>query len=180
MSGRRSRGRRRVGNTAASHQASQSRLRVGVFDPQAVARRNERRLHCLRTQPEGPGPCRRGPDTSHRSLAMELRPLGLIPLVCRSATPTATPGRNGRYGARCDAHLRSNAEQALPTALTHAPRLPRWGARARSIPDSARWSECEVAPAACHPGSAQRYPGPIVRARRRMNGSRLSASLRPG
>ena len=130
MSGRRSRGRRRVGDTAAPPQASQSRLRAGVSDPHAVARRNERRLHCLRTQPEGPGLCRQGPDTLHRSLAMELRPLGLPPWCVDQQLQPPSPGRNDRYGARDDAqHPQQRGPGTIHGADPRAP-LPRPGARA--------------------------------------------------
>ena len=42
---------------------------------------------------EGPGPDVTGLDTLNRSLAMELRPLGLPPWCVDQATPIATPGQ---------------------------------------------------------------------------------------
>jgi len=128
-----------------------------IRPPNAVARRNERRLHCLRTQPEGPRLCRQGPDTSHRSLAMELRPLGLPPWCVDQQLQSPSPGRNGRYGARDDAqHPQPCGPGTIHGADPRAP-LPRLGARATASRRAApvRLQQCECG---CVSGSGPSGP----------------------
>ena len=109
MSVRRPRGRRRVGDDWSSIllQGSQSQLRVGVSDPPCGCEAKRTSTACLRNQPEGPGPVGQGPNTLHRSLAMELRRQWASPAGCRGQLRLAISGRNGRSGARVDAHRRS-------------------------------------------------------------------------
>ena len=90
--------------------------------------------------------CRQGPDTSHRSLAMELRPLGLPPWCVDQQLQSPSPGRNGRYGARDDAqHPQPCGPGTIHGADPRAP-LPRLGARAtasrRAAPVRLRQCEC--------------------------------------
>ena len=90
-----------------SLQGSQSRLRVGVSDPPCGCEAKRTSTACLRNQPEGPGPVGQGPNTLHRSLAMELRRQWASPAGCRGQLRLAISGRNGRSGARVDAHRQS-------------------------------------------------------------------------
>ncbi len=92
------------GSGGATLQGSQSQLRVGVSDPPCGCEAKRTSMACLRNQPEGPGPVGQGPNTLHRSLAMELRRQWASPAGCRGQLRLAISGRNGRSGARVDAH----------------------------------------------------------------------------
>ena len=71
---------------------------------------------------EGPGPDVTGLDTLNRSLAMELRPLGLPPWCVDPATPIATPGQTVSPRGACQTRnsrspfARVGAALALSTA----------------------------------------------------------------
>jgi hypothetical protein len=79
---------------------------------------------------------------------------------------------------------RVNATRATPTALPQAktdthqePHAAQQSSQIALILRSAaklRVSKDESVLTACHPGNAKRYPGPIVRARHAINGSRVS------
>ena len=110
------------GHGQAPPQASQSRLRAGVSDP-PMRLRGETNAVCIASghnrRVQG---CRQGPDTLHRSLAMELRPLGLPPWCVDQQLQPPSPGRNGRYGARDDAQ---HPQQRGPGTIHGAdPRAP--------------------------------------------------------
>ena len=146
---RRPRGRRRVGPPVEQpFKEASLNCGCGAFDPpMRVERRSERRGHCLRgIQPEGPGACRTGPEhvapiTGYGAKA----PVGFPCWMSMGNSCTAISGRNGRSGAREDAHR----QRKLALELTHGadPRAPAPSiARVKdSIPDSARWSESERA-----------------------------------
>ena len=109
-----------------SLQGSQSQLRVGVSDPPCGCEAKRTSTACLRNQPEGPGPVGQGPNTLHRSLAMELRRQWASPAGCRGQLRLAISGRNGRSGARVDAHRQRKLALDYPTAHPHAPRSLTW------------------------------------------------------
>ena len=132
-----------------SLQGSQSRLRVGVSDPPCGCEAKRTSAACLRNQPEGPGPVGQGPNTLHRSLAMELRRQWASPAGCRGQLRLAISGRNGRSGARVDAHRRSpfagvGRHWTTPRRIPTRP-APSPGGTNDSITDGARRSDGESA-----------------------------------
>ena len=95
---------------------------------------NRTAQHGLRGEkPEGPGVYGPTPDTPNRSLAMELRPLGVTSLAVDRQL-LEQPYREERpiTGRVQTRNRRSNAALALPTALLHAPRLPVWEGRTQA------------------------------------------------
>ena len=107
-----------------SLQGSQSQLRVGVSDPPCGCEAKRTSAACLRNQPEGPGPVGQGPNTLHRSLAMELRRQWASPAGCRGQLRLAISGRNGRSGARVDAHRQSPTRKRGGWHWTTPRRIP--------------------------------------------------------
>ncbi len=107
-----------------SLQGSQSQLRVGVSDPPCGCEAKRTSTACLRNQPEGPGPVGQGPNTLHRSLAMELRRQWASPAGCRGQLRLAISGRNGRSGARVDAHRQSPTRKRGGWHWTTPRRIP--------------------------------------------------------
>ena len=66
---------------------------------------------------EGPGPDVTGLDTLNRSLAMELRPLGLPPWCVDQATPIATPGQTVSPRGACQTRIRRSPFARVGAAL---------------------------------------------------------------
>ena len=131
MSGRRSRGRRRVGSSTASHQASQSRLRAGVFDPSwlrgetnaaGIASGHNRRVQGL----IGKALTR---CTGHH-WQWSQGPWG-FPLGASISNSNRHIGKKRPIGARATSASPQQCGTGLPKAVTHAPRSIARGGRLR-------------------------------------------------
>ena len=129
MSGRRPRGRRRVGSSTASHQASQSRLRAGVFDPSwlrgetnaaGIASGHNRRVQGL----IGKALTR---CTGHH-WQWSQGPWG-FPLGASISNSNRHIGKKRPIGARATRASPQQCGTGLPKAVTHAPRSLARGGR---------------------------------------------------
>ena len=124
MSVRRSRGRRRVGLRGGCPFKEAGGTREGRMRPSLVQEAKRTSSACLRgIQPEGPGSCRQDPEhvapvTGYGAKA----PAGFPLWMSMVNSGAAIPGRNDRYGARCDAQRQRKLATGLPTALHTAPR----------------------------------------------------------
>ena len=132
MSVRRSRGRRRVGLRGGCPFKEAGGTREGRMRPSLVQEAKRTSSACLRgIQPEGPGSCRQEPEhvapvTGYGAKA----PAGFPLWMSMVNSGAAIPGRNDRYGARCDAQrLSQDRQQDYPRRFTPRP-APSMGRRA--------------------------------------------------
>jgi hypothetical protein len=176
MSVRRSRGRRRVGLRGGCPFKEAGGTREGRMRPSLVQEAKRTSSACLRgIQPEGPGSCRQDPEhvapvTGYGAKA----PAGFPLWMSMVNSGAAIPGRNDRYGARCDAQrLSQDRQQDYPRRFTPRP-APSMGRRATA---SRRAAPVRMRDRALRLSSRPKRsaePGPIVRARRWLNGSRIA------
>ncbi len=129
---RRSRGRRRVGLRGGCPFKEAGGTREGRMRPSLVQEAKRTSSACLRgIQPEGPGSCRQEPEhvapvTGYGAKA----PAGFPLWMSMVNSGAAIPGRNDRYGARCDAQrLSQDRQQDYPRRFTPRP-APSMGRRA--------------------------------------------------
>ena len=129
MSVRRSRGRRRVGLRGGCPFKEAGGTREGRMRPSLVQEAKRTSSACLRgIQPEGPGSCRQEPEhvapvTGYGAKA----PAGFPLWMSMVNSGAAIPGRNDRYGARCDAHRLSQGRHRTTHGASHRAPLPQWG-----------------------------------------------------
>ena len=129
MSVRRSRGRRRVGLRGGCPFKEAGGTREGRMRPSLVQEAKRTSSACLRgIQPEGPGSCRQDPEhvapvTGYGAKA----PAGFPLWMSMVNSGAAIPGRNDRYGARCDAQRLSQDRHRTTHGASHRAPLPQSG-----------------------------------------------------
>ena len=150
-------------------------LGKGVCDPPWFKRRNERRRRASGVSNRRVrGLVGKSPNTLHRSLAMELRRQRASPSGCRWSTP-ALPYREGTTDTGRVATRSASAswQQDYPRRFTPRP-APSIGRRATA---SRRAAPVRMRDRALRLSSRPKRsaePGPIARARRWLNGSRIA------
>ena len=154
MSVRRSRGRRRVGLRGGCPFKEAGGTREGRMRPSLVQEAKRTSSACLRgIQPEGPGSCRQEPEhvapvTGYGAKA----PAGFPLWMSMVNSGAAIPGRNDRYGARCDAQrLSQDRQQDYPRRFTPRP-APSIGRRATASRRAARVRMRDRAHRSARPG----------------------------
>ena len=176
MSVRRSRGRRRVGLRGGCPFKEAGGTREGRMRPSLVQEAKRTSSACLRgIQPEGPGSCRQEPEhvapvTGYGAKA----PAGFPLWMSMVNSGAAIPGRNDRYGARCDAQRLSQDRHRTTHGASHRAPLPQSGDELKHHGQRAlvRMRECAHRLSSRPQRSGE--PGPIAKARRQLNGSRIA------